>query len=257
MELNLETKCKELQHKYNFKLPESGYFIIHCDGRSFSKMIKNRFQKPFDHDFSDMMDETAVYAAKKIQGCVLTYVQSDEITFICAVPVESLMFFGGRLCKIQSIVASLCTAYFNMKYHEWFIKNNKEFKPEYLVQFDCKCWHVPDYTDVMEWLEFRQIDCIRNSKQMLAQYYFSHRELAGYSTNQQVELLLGKKNVNWRTEVYPGHKIGRVFWKVLTDFKTEDGTEYKRHVWEKHTDICFSNEDNMKMFESLEVIPKL
>ena len=52
-----------------------------------------------------------------------------------------------------------------------FIENQR------LMVFDCKCWNVPTYNDVFAWFLFRQIDCVRNSKQQAAQTYICHKKL--------------------------------------------------------------------------------
>ena len=75
------------------------------DGRSFSKMVKNKFELPFDDNFIDMMNETAKYICKKIQGALFAYVQSDEISILLSDKGDT--FFGGRLNKMQSIIASI------------------------------------------------------------------------------------------------------------------------------------------------------
>ena len=41
------------------KLDKNLPVLIMIDGRSFSKLIKNKFTKPFDKTFMDAMDKTA------------------------------------------------------------------------------------------------------------------------------------------------------------------------------------------------------
>ena len=77
-------------------------------------MVKNKFNKPFDKDFINMMNDTAKYLCSKVQGTHLAFVQSDEITLVIKKQTEkSDIFFNGRLCKMQSIIASLATSKFN------------------------------------------------------------------------------------------------------------------------------------------------
>ena len=49
--LSLKEKCRLSQEKFNYKLDSDKPILLHIDGRSFSKLIKNRFKKPFDDDF--------------------------------------------------------------------------------------------------------------------------------------------------------------------------------------------------------------
>ena len=54
---------------------------IRLDGRAFHSFTKN-FERPFDEVLIKAMQETTKYLCENIQGCVLGYTQSDEITLI-------------------------------------------------------------------------------------------------------------------------------------------------------------------------------
>ena len=231
----LKDKCREYQKRRDYHVDTDKFIIAHIDGRSFSKMIKNKFQKPFDVNFIDMMNKTAQYLCQMVQGTHLAYVQSDEITLIIKKNTEdSDVFFGGRLCKMQSIIASLATAKFN----QLMILYNMEYHPNInplntientaLCQFDCKIWDVDNANDAMAWLLFRNIDCTRNSKQQTCQTYLSHKELMSKHTDEQVALLLEKKGINW-SELPDGQKYGRLIQKQMVTeertFSTKDGIE--------------------------------
>lgn len=74
-----------------------------------------------------------------------------------------------------------------------------------LFEFDCKCWNVPEKFDAIDWFIYRQTDCIRNSKQQVAQAYFSHKQLQNKNVNEQIEMLNTEKNISW----------GQIFWIYL------------------------------------------
>ena len=65
--LSLKEKCRVSQEKFNYKLDSDKPILLHIDGRSFSKLIKNRFKKPFDDDFIYCMDNTAKFLCEEIQ----------------------------------------------------------------------------------------------------------------------------------------------------------------------------------------------
>lgn len=55
--------------------------IIRLDMKAGHTFTKG-FQKPFDEVFMNSMQDTMKYLCENIQGCVLGYTQSDEITLI-------------------------------------------------------------------------------------------------------------------------------------------------------------------------------
>lgn len=235
---SLKGKMEYYKSLADYKLLPNSFVIAHIDGRSFSKKVKKRFKLPFDDEFMNLMDDTAAYVCKQVQGCKLAYVQSDEISLIIYDGYESgSSFFGYRLCKMQSIIASLATCYFNQKFIEMLF--NKGCKPEEiftarnLFQFDCKCFNVPNYNDAFAWIKYRQNDCIKNSRQQAAQTYLPHKELLKKTAEEQVALLGEKKGIDWN--MYPeGCKYGRLVYKEAVQLTTDDGTDYTRHQFKSH-----------------------
>ena len=267
----LKDKCREYQKRRDYHVDADKFIIAHIDGRSFSKMIKNKFQKPFDRDFINMMNETASYLCAMVQGVHLAYVQSDEISLLIKKNTpESDVFFGGRLCKMQSIIASLATAKFNQLYManhlkrkllQYFI-DEKEIPYSFsesievvenfpLCQFDCKVWDVDTANDAMAWLLFRNIDCIRNSKQQAAQTYLPHNTLLGLDSDTQIKMLLDEKGVDWNS-FSGGEKWGRLIYREKEEknhtFINKNGeavTEtYVRNAWKPHDGIDLTVAEN-------------
>ena len=87
---------------------------IRIDGRAFHTFTKG-FKKPFDEILIESMQETMLYLCKNIQGCVLGYTQSDEITLILTdyKKLTSEAFFDYDVQKVCSITASMATMKFN------------------------------------------------------------------------------------------------------------------------------------------------
>lgn len=264
-DMTLKEKSKFFQERRNYLIDTDKYILVHVDGRSFSKMVKNKFRKPFDDSFIEMMNQTAVYLCENVQGCQLAYVQSDEISLLIKKNnPEGDVFFGGRLCKMQSIIASLASAKFNQLMMIYNITgedgpcdvymDNAEIVDEIvnvihdspLYQFDCKVWDVDSANDAMAWFLFRNIDCIRNSKQQTAQTYLTHKELIGLDTDKQIELLLNKTNVDWNT-FDCGKKYGRLVYKKEFDVETTINgktIQYKRNRFEASDGFDLTNPDN-------------
>lgn len=186
--------------------------VIRCDGRSFHTFTR-KFQKPFDEVLIKTMQETMKYLCENIQGCVLGYTQSDEITLILVdyKKLTSSAFFDYEVQKICSITASMATMAFN----KFFEKNIQEFSEsnecrgldiKYLdiyrealnkgAMFDARCFNIPkeEVTNLVYW---RQLDATRNSIQMVGQANFSHRELQNKSCNDIQDMLMLQKGINW------------------------------------------------------------
>lgn len=249
---NLEDKCLYYRGLTDYKLLPNSYVIAMIDGRSFSKLIKNRFKKPFDDNFIDMMNQTAQYVCENVQGCKFAYVQSDEISFIISdfdTPTTD-SFFGYRLSKMQSIIASLATAKFNQLMFIHNMENHFYINPvetimnTTLTQFDCKCWNVPNENDAFAWLLFRQIDCVKNSKQQTAQTYLPKKSLFNKSSNEQIEMLKNEKNIDWN-DFKNYEKYGRfVYKKKIKMENIETSQIYERKKWTINDAFDLTEENN-------------
>ena len=188
---------------------------IRCDGRSFHTFTRN-FQKPFDEVLIKSMQETMKYLCENIQGCVLGYTQSDEITLILVdyKKLTSSAWFDYVVQKLCSIAASMATMAFNKA----FVKEVKKYSFELSMgihtdeerrlldiydkaidkgaMFDARCFNVPkeEVTNLCYW---RQLDASRNSIQMVGQANFSHKELQNKSCNDIQDMLMTQKGINW------------------------------------------------------------
>lgn len=245
----LKEKCNRLRSVADYKLEPNSYIIIFCDGKNFSRKIKNKFEKPFDKTFVEAMNKTMEYLCDNIQGCKYAYCQSDEISLVISdipkdVKSQATSFFGYRLCKIQSIVASMAAGKFTTLMTASKLKeiprcasgddildmaidtiNNAP-----LYEFDCKAWNVPNANDAYAWFLYRQLDCIRNSKQQAAQTYLPHKELLGKHTDEQVRLLLEKCGIDWN-DYDDGVKFGRVCYKKKVLLESPEYGSFERNKW--------------------------
>lgn len=182
--------------------------IIRLDGKAFHTFTQG-FAKPFDEVLANTMMRTMKYLCENIQGCVLGYTQSDEITLVLVdyKNLNSEAWFDYNVQKICSIAASMATYAFNRifekEHMQWRL--NKQDSPIVSAHerslmrgalFDARCFNIPK-EEVTNCLIWRQQDATRNSIQMVAQANFSHKELQGLNTSQLQELLFTEKNINW------------------------------------------------------------
>ena len=185
---------------------------IRLDGKAFHTFTRG-FQKPFDEVLGRAMRETMQYLCENIQGCVLGYTQSDEITLILVdyQNLNSCAWFDYEVQKMCSIAASMATMAFN----KFFTKNVNYFEVtheyddtinEYCTtlvnaaekgaMFDARVFNIPK-EEVCNLIYWRQLDATRNSIQMVGQANFSHKELQKKSCNMIQEMLFAEKGINW------------------------------------------------------------
>lgn len=195
---------------------------IRIDGKAFHTFTRG-FQKPFDEVLIKSMQETMKYLCENIQGCVLGYTQSDEITLILVdyKKLTSSAWFDYEVQKICSIAASMAMMAFNKAFsknvedfeqyyateHEingWYGKDTPEYEMCQIytkavnkcAMFDARCFNIPkeEVTNLIYW---RQLDASRNSIQMVGQANFSHKELQNKSCNDIQDMLMIQKCINW------------------------------------------------------------
>ena len=189
---------------------------IRIDGKAFHTFTRG-FQKPFDEVLIKSMQETMKYLCENIQGCVLGYTQSDEITLILVdyKKLTSSSWFDYEVQKICSIAASMATMAFNRifadKVKEFIYNDGENYEnnsEEYRLcsvyknavnkgaMFDARCFNIPkeEVTNLVYW---RQLDASRNSIQMVGQANFSHKELQNKSCNDIQDMLMTQKGINW------------------------------------------------------------
>ena len=189
--------------------------IIRVDGRSFHTFTKG-FKKPFDDILVKTMQDTMKYLCENIQGCVLGYTQSDEISLVLTDYAELTTdaWFGNNLQKMCSISASMATLAFNKAFTRNISKQSKRFYTEYLEEkdasyietleiamnkgamFDSRVFTIPK-EEVCNALIWRQQDATRNSIQSVGQANFSQKELHGKSCNDIQDMLMLQKGINW------------------------------------------------------------
>lgn len=264
----LKESMTALRNATDYRLPLKQYTMISIDGHSFSKLIKNKYEKPFDDKFINIMNEVAIYICKHVEGCKFAYAQSDEITFVLTDfdTETTCAYFGNRLTKLLSIIPSMASAKFNQLVITDLCDtpcSNSDLKQMILdiklADFDCKAWGLSSFNDVYAYYLWRQIDCIRNSKQQTAQTWLSHNQLKGLDTDEQIKLLFNKKSIDWnKFEDYK--KFGRFIYKETESFSLyneEKDETYYRNVWKVHPAFSIINKKGKERFMELGKIPIL
>ena len=219
---DLGTRMKEFYEQVpKTRLVRRMPVAIRIDGKAFHTFTRG-FRKPFDHILIKTMQETTKYLCENIQGCVLGYTQSDEITLILVdyQKLTSSAWFDYEVQKLCSISASMATMAFNKYFAENVANETLEYKTSIVPQcvkiqqeikeyhdtlraavnkgamFDARCFNIPkeEVTNLIYW---RQLDATRNSIQMVGQANFSHKELQNKTCNMIQDMLHEQKGINW------------------------------------------------------------
>ena len=245
--------------------------VIRLDGKAFHSFTRG-FKRPFDEVLISTMQDTAKYLCENIQGCVLGYTQSDEITLVLVdyKKLNSCAWFDNNIQKMCSIAASMATFAFNrffvanlnafyefntyidlteIGYHITFSEedNGKYYEAykkaaEKGALFDARVFNIPK-EEVCNCVLWRQNDATRNSVEMVAQAHFSHGVLQNKSQSQMQDMLMLEKGINWND--FPVHqKRGSCCIKA-------QGDEDKRPKWIIDKNIPIFKGDGRKYIEDL------
>lgn len=226
---------------------------IRIDGKAFHTFTRG-FNKPFDHILGTAMQETMRYLCQNIQGCVLGYTQSDEITLILVdyKRLNSSAWFDYEVQKMCSVAASMATMAFNKAFDQLVVDEGvcwrtgltpqdveiQQKHQEYMraliaaqskgAMFDARCFNIPkeEVTNLIYW---RELDATRNSIQMVGQANFSHKALQGKSCIQ-IKKMLSDIGIEW--DDYPiSYQRGSCCIKTHVQDVAPDGVEYTRSEW--------------------------
>lgn len=177
---DLEKRMKEnYENREKHFLPRRTNTIIRVDGKNFSKYTKS-FDKPYDVNMLDAMENTMLSMLEEIQGAQFGYTQSDEISFYLRDDHSETTqaYFDGNLQKIASVAASLATGHFNENIGKL---TTKARRPAF---FDARVFTIPDPVEVENYFIWRNKDAIRNAIQSYGRHILGHKEMQNLSTRE-------------------------------------------------------------------------
>jgi tRNA(His) 5'-end guanylyltransferase len=165
--------------------------VLRLDGKAFHTFTRG-FERPFDKTLSDLMTDTAMYLAGRVQGTKLVYVQSDEISILITDfdKLTTTPWFDYETSKMNSIAASMAAAYFNVQ-----LRERVEGMENKYPAFDCRAYNMPN-EEIANYFRWRYQDWLRNSISMLAQSEYSQEQLDKKNQADMHEMLY-EKDINW------------------------------------------------------------
>lgn len=202
--MNLGDRIKNYEKSFRQCAVHRMPLMIRVDGRAFHTFTRG-CKRPFDTTLMSAMVKAAHEVARDMQGFKAAYIQSDEATF-CLTDYDDINtsgWFDYELPKVISISAALMTAHFNK-----FYPNDK------CPVFDSRAFSVPA-DDVVNAFLWRAKDWERNSLQMYARSFFSHKDLHGKKKEDIHEMLHGIGK-NWTIDLKPVMRNGTFIRKGAT-----------------------------------------
>lgn len=187
----LGERCKQFEQEPNTRKFFVGQpLIARIDGRAFHTFTRG-LEKPYDKGLMSCMQETTNQLVEETDA-LLGYTQSDEITLVWFYnDPKTQLLFDGKQQKLTSVLASMATIFFykNVIRH---LTSKMGANP----MFDCRVWQTPNKAGVLDVLTWREWDAVKNSISMLAQYYYSHKELMNKDSKAKHDMIHAKGD-NW------------------------------------------------------------
>lgn len=184
-----------------YELQETGRKLIpgvpvyaRIDGRSFSKFTRD-MERPFDPRMQAAMIYALQYVVDKSHATI-GYHQSDELSLAWAHTDHTQeMWFGGKMHKLTSVLASMVTVAFV----EGILNNFPDWQSylHRMPHFDCRVFQVPNLDELANCFLWRNLDATKNAISQAAHHYFSHAELQGKSGAQKQEMLFQQHGINF------------------------------------------------------------
>lgn len=229
--------------------------ILRVDGKAFHAFTRG-FQVPFDDILIETVQQTMKYLCESIQGCVLGYCQSDEISLALVdyKKLESAAWFDYEVQKMCSVAASMATLAFNKNLARVFDREySKRKEPEEWVKpyrkalshgamFDARVFNIPR-EEVTNYFYWRQLDASRNSVEMVGHANFTTKELHKKSCNEVQDMLMLQKGINWNNfPTYQKRGSACIKEKYLVDRTTRE--ELPPEIFDDPDD-CFNYTENV------------
>jgi tRNA(His) 5'-end guanylyltransferase len=152
-------------------LPPGMWSVLRVDGRAFTLLTEDRFEKPYDWRVLEHMVDATRSLLTDVGG-VYGYTQSDEVSVLLPPSFEG---FGRRVEALASLAASAASARFSVR-------------AGFPAQFAARVWVGAGMDDVVDYFTWRQADAARSA---LDQWAFWTLRRAGHDPRTAAAALEG------------------------------------------------------------------
>jgi tRNA(His) guanylyltransferase len=220
-----EDKMRALEVYHKIKVPEDKWIVLRIDGRNFSNLTEKLFDKPFDDDFSYMMEQTTHALVKELDA-LYGYVESDEISILLP---KNTTWFDREVEKLVSVSASIATVNFFKGLYAAIGFEAFDNAP----QFDSRVVECDDEDVVTDYFRWRQTDALRCALNGLV--YWTLRK-DGVSAGKATSLMSGM------TKEFKGDKLlrdqyGIEFNKLPSRFRHGVGVGWELYTKEGYNPV--------------------
>ena len=165
-----ESRMRALEFFHKLQMLPGTWPVIRVDGKGFSKFTKERYEKPFDPQFSTFMAQTAETLLVQLGG-LYAYTESDEISILLP---RTWDLYDREVEKAVSISAGIASASFTLACGEVAI-------------FDSRIWLGPTTDLVIDYFRWRQSDAARCSLNGWCYWTLRNKGVSVQSATQQLE----------------------------------------------------------------------
>jgi tRNA(His) guanylyltransferase len=141
---DLEASMRELEWFHGLRALPGTWIVLRVDGRSFTTLTEDAFDKPFDERFHHIMLAVAERLLVELNG-LFAYTESDEASVLLRPDTE---LFNREVEKLVSISAGIASAVFSLK-------QGTE------AHFDSRLWLGATEKQVIDYFRWRQADATR------------------------------------------------------------------------------------------------
>ncbi len=216
---DFESKMRELEYFHSLRILPGAWAVIRVDGRSFSRFTAERFEKPFDLKFHELMVTTTQALLEGLQG-IFAFTESDEISILLPADWD---LFDRSLEKAVSISASIASSQFSCAIGE-------------PVTFDSRVWVGASKSQVGDYFSWRQADATRCA--LNGWCYWTLRKL-GHSARKATSILDGQP-VSFKNELLFENSIN---FNDLPGWQRRGTGMY----WEEYEKIGYNPKEQMEV----------
>lgn len=140
----LDSRMRSLEYFHGLRLLPGAWAVVRVDGRAFSRLTAEHFEKPFDPRFHTCMLAAAEALLTEFEG-LYAYTESDEISLLLP---PSWRQFDRQWEKLVSLSAGVASAAFTYAWGQ-------------AAHFDSRVWLGTNEEDVIDYFRWRQADALR------------------------------------------------------------------------------------------------